>query len=640
MQPLANLLAPRPRRVDQSDERFNLPRSPSIGFGTGNPGLRPSLEKLSATLRRIECDPQIRPTPNAHDTDDSDLFLTIRPDRQGRAQGYELTISACRIEIIGWDEPGLFYGVCTLSQWISLHGHDRKARSAAEAITLTSVHIVDWPDFLHRGVLLDISRDKVPTMETLYELVDRLSGWKINQLQLYMEHTFAYRGHEEVWEKAGALTADEVRSLDAYCNFQFIQLVPNQNSFGHFHRWLSHAKYRHLAECPNGIEHPFSSQPEPFSLCPTDPEALDLLEDLYGQLLPQFSSRLFNVGLDETIDLGLGRSATPCTKKGKDRIYLNFLRNVYRLVIEQGRQMQFWADMVLQFPDIVAGIPRDAIALVWGYEADHPFAEETQQLAQTGLAHYVCPGTSSWNSFSGRSSNALANLSNAAIAGSRSGALGYLITDWGDNGHLQPLAVSYLGYLAGACLSWNPDRSSKGLNGEISALLSFHAFQGDEALGEAAQALGDLHLTTGANPKNGSALFYSTVFFEQSLDGPRYRGLDKTSLEEARLLLQEISERLSGSSRIDRPVHSKERRELEWVAAMLGFSIDLAVARLDSGRSGPLSDLLPNKRQIFAQRLEPLIEERRHIWLLRNRPEGLEDSLSRLHRLRNFLKST
>ena len=54
----------------------------------------------------------------------------------------------------------------------------------------------------------------------------------------------------------------------------------------------------------------------------------------------------------------------------------------------------------------------------------------------------------------GRHDNALANLRAAAQAGRKHGAMGYLITDWGDGGHPQPLAVSYLPYLAGASLSW------------------------------------------------------------------------------------------------------------------------------------------------------------------------------------------
>lgn len=62
--------------------------------------------------------------------------------------------------------------------------------------------ITDWPDFANRGIMIDVSRDKVPTMETLYRMVDMLSSWKINQVQLYTEHTFAYKNHKTVWKDA------------------------------------------------------------------------------------------------------------------------------------------------------------------------------------------------------------------------------------------------------------------------------------------------------------------------------------------------------------------------------------------------------------------------------------------------------
>ena len=34
----------------------------------------------------------------------------------------------------------------------------------------------------------------------------RLAEWKINQVFLYTEHTFAYEGHETVWKDADPLT--------------------------------------------------------------------------------------------------------------------------------------------------------------------------------------------------------------------------------------------------------------------------------------------------------------------------------------------------------------------------------------------------------------------------------------------------
>src|SRR6185503_16024740 len=54
--------------------------------------------------------------------------------------------------------------------------------------------------------------------------------------------------------------------------------------------------------------------------------------------------------------------------------------------------------------------------MLWGYDADHPFEGEAGALARSGLAFFVCPGTSSWQSFGGRTGNMLANTAAAAAA--------------------------------------------------------------------------------------------------------------------------------------------------------------------------------------------------------------------------------
>jgi hexosaminidase len=171
-------------------------------------------------------------------------------------------------------------------------------------------------------------------------------------------------------------------------------------------------------------------------------------------LLPHFSSGRFNVGCDETWDLGRGQSKDTCARKGKGRVYLDFLKKIYRETKARHRQMMFWGDIILNYPKLVRELPRDVIALNWGYDADHPFKRETEIFARSRVPFYVCPGTSTWMTLIGRHDNAFANLKLAAEAGRANGAIGYLNTDWGDGGHPQPLAVSYLPYVAGAALSW------------------------------------------------------------------------------------------------------------------------------------------------------------------------------------------
>ncbi len=557
-----------------------------------------------------------------------------------KAQAYRLDIDDLGIRIHSSDPAGLFYGASTLAQWLRIHfdgvsvtrrQHDRRMVPALRAS--------DWPDFLHRGVLLDISRDKVPTLDTLRELVDLLASWKINQLQLYMEHTFAYRGHESVWREASALTAAEIRDLDAYCRARFIELVPNQNSFGHFHRWLVHVPYRRLAESPEGIEHPFSVEREPYSLCPIDPGSGRLLGELYDQLLPCFSSKMFNVGLDETFDLGFGRSAEVCDERGKGRVYLEFLQQIEGMVSERGRRMQFWGDVILNHPELLGELPRRAIALEWGYEADHPFATDAGLFSGSGLDFYVCPGTSSWNSFAGRTRNAILNLASAAIHGKAQGALGYLVTDWGDNGHLQPLPVSFPGFVAGAAFGWNASAARAPHELPVAKLLDQHVF-GDRAgvTGAAICGLGDTYLETGADSANGSALFFAVLFAHKPSLERRGRGLSASRLERVLEHVDRFAAPLA-SARLARGDAGVIGSELQWVAEMLRFAARLALERLERGEDEPLSTLAVSTRSRLAGQLDELIELHREIWLARNRPGGLDSSSARLRRVRELLET-
>ena len=162
----------------------------------------------------------------------SGATITLAPEGGIPAQGYRLRIADDGIDLVAGDAAGAFYGVMTLVQML------RQCEGA-----LPAGEIEDSPDFPSRGVMLDISRSKVPTLETLFGLVDLFSGWKINHLELYTEHTFAYENHREVWAQASPMTGEEILWLDAYCRERFVELVPNQNSFGHMHHWLELPRY-------------------------------------------------------------------------------------------------------------------------------------------------------------------------------------------------------------------------------------------------------------------------------------------------------------------------------------------------------------------------------------------------------------
>lgn len=437
-----------------------------------------------------------------------------------------------------------------------------------------------------RGYLLDVSRDRVPTMKTLREIVDLLARCRYNQFQLYTEHTFAYAAHPEVWEEADPLTPAEIRKLDAYCRMQGIELVANQNSFGHMERWLTHPKYNALAKFPKGgAVTPWGTvKKEPTTLDPENPGSLELVRGLFEELLPHFTSPLVNIGCDETFEIS------------DPEAYLTFLLKICDIVRSCGKRPMFWGDIILRHPDLVRRLPKDLIALDWGYEGSHPFARECACFREAGLDFYVCPGTSSWRSLGGRVENMRENMESAERAGRLNGAKGYLVTDWGDEGHWQPLAASLPGLLLGGAFASSGAKAAKmDLERELDQVM-------DAPLGGTLLRLGTLYLRGGALRANCSELFNILL---NGHGYSRHPGLTQSVLDD-----------ISGVAHGCRIVAERWADRNDWAKEIVYMAnlIDCACHRRDEGR------------------LRALRDEHGRIWRLRSREGGRIDSLAKLPR--------
>jgi len=623
-----DLLHPRPKRVRWTDGELTLAVGAVAGVVAEGTEDSRATRHLVAELRALG-------TLAREGGDEARFVLRLAAGSELPAGGYRLTVDSARATILAGDLPGLFHGACTLAQLARADrfGGAPAAGGRAPALVVPGVEIEDAPDFPHRGVMLDVSRDRVPTMETLFAIVDRLAGWKLNQLQLYMEHTFAYEGHETVWKDASPFTADEIRALDAYCIDRHIELVPNLNCFGHMHRWLKHDAYRSLAECPEGVDHPFAITREPFSLCATDPASLAFIAELLDGLLPAFTSDQVNVGLDETIDLGLGRSRAACDARGKGRVYLDYLAAVHGLVAARGKRMQFWGDIIVEYPDLVPALPRDAIAMEWGYEAGHPFAQHAAQFATSGLPFYVVPGTSSWLSITGRIPNAAANLEEAARHGLAAGAVGYLVADWGDYGHWQSLAVTWPGLLLGAGRAWNAGAGTEAL----ADLLAHHVLHDPTgAAGRALVALGSLYLASGAHAVNGSPECFLLRFAHEPFPHPRIEGLTLAGIAATEAAIEAALTELEGHA-MRAPDAALIADELRFAADLTAFACRLGRLRIGEPHGAMLASAPPRARAALAGELRPLIGRYRALWPRRSRPGGLDDSAGRLEHVAQLL---
>ena len=533
-----------------------------------------------------------------------------------------------------------------------VHGDERALRYAKTALEqlraqsgdwLPALRIEDSPDFPVRGYMLDISRDRVPTRESLERLVQQLALFRINHLELYTEHTFAYRDHETVWRDASPITSDDVVWLDALCSERGIELCANQNTFGHMARWLQHEEYRPRAETPDGFRTTRGIELSASTLAPTEANARFAV-DLCLELLSHHASQRINIGCDETFELGRGSSADAVAERGRAAVYLEHLKRLLKGLHGQGASVLFWGDMLRGHPELVAELPREqTFALAWHYEApsegaDLPapirelldeigidrspemmrgFDAQVEAFEKAGLPYWVCPGTSSWNSLIGRLGNARGNLLDAAEVGLARGASGYLITDWGDNGHMQPPSISLPPLAYGAAVCWN---AAANRDLDPADFLDRFVFE-DEArvLGATLNELGRLDAKTGKVAMNGSPLFTDLV--TGGLLGSMGEA-DATALASVVEDLDAAIERL-GTARpacSDGDVVVRELRQ----AARLARHGAWRIARA-SGFPCPDDDALRRD-------LEKAIAEQRACWLLRSRPGGLDDSVARLER--------
>lgn len=541
----------------------------------------------------------------------------VAPEEVLRPQGYVLTIDPAGVTLVGHDAAGVHYGRQTLAQLKTAY---------ADAVPCLTVE--DWPDLLVRGYMLDVSRDRVPKMGTIKELVDRLARLKINQLQLYTEHTLAYAGHESVWGEASPLTFEEVAEIQAYCHERFIDLVPCQNLFGHMHRWLEKPGYAELAECDDGWDTPWGFRdPRPFSLNPTDPRSFELSADLIDQLAPVSESKLFNIGCDETTDIGQGKSKALVDKIGRPAVYLDYLKKLCGRVAHHGKTPMFWGDIVLHHPELVSQIPADAVLLNWNYEAEKSFLEESKQFQEAGVRFYVCPGTSSWCTLSGRGQNAVDNLRDAAEAAVEFGAEGYLITDWGDHGHWQPFATSWVGLVYGAGVAWSLKQ-----NRDVDRLPhAIGPIAADEPTDELGYILWDLaNAYRGSWPKfmNQTWWFRHLKAPEDPFDVEPWNRLTPADVRGAIERLDAVTAQLD-RYRPSNPEASRLKEEAAWCVEISRWGCRRVAKVLASIADGEGQDAVVDDPAEIAE-FEALVEQFQTSWLARYRPGGLSDSVNKL----------
>ena len=392
-------------------------------------------------------DPRITAALNKLPLDPGGAKLTVCCHSLG-TEGYTLEIREEEVSIQADSPAGAFYGIQTLRQLL-------------QGEQVPCLQIRDEPDFAHRGFYHDVTRGRIPTVQTLKELIDRMAYFKLNSLQLYVEHVFPFDQTRHLTEQTGCLTPEELTpeeltQIGDYCRENFIDFIPSLSTFGHMYDILQQPEYHHLRVLKDYEEEPnfWRARMNHHTVDPLQEESFDLVTSLIDQYMPWFESEWFNICCDETFDLK--RYAREGMDEGQ--IYVDFVKKILNYVRGKGKKVMMWADILLEHPEVIPQLPEDAMYLNWYY---HPDPEQIRQkiarFARTGKRQIVCPGTWSWHRLCENVADEEVNICHTIRQGYEHGAVGVLNTNWGDWGNPCSLELGMYGMVLGAAKSWAVD---------------------------------------------------------------------------------------------------------------------------------------------------------------------------------------
>jgi hexosaminidase len=357
-------------------------------------------------------------------------------------QAYIVRASDSGVVVAGNTAQALFYGVQTLRQLL------RPESPGSKTLAIPALVMRDWPSMEWRGVSDDISRGPIPTLDYLKTQIRTLAEYKINLIGFNMENVFDFQAQSLVAPKGAALTPAEIKELVDYAARYYVTILPEQQAFGHLHQFLKYEIYSDLAETPHG-----------HVLTPTNPQTYDFIRQVYGEVVPLFPGPLFHIGADETFELGLGQTKALAAQQGLGRVYLEHLQKMFEIMQPFHKQLMFWGDIAVKYPELLPILPKDMIAVPWDYDPKPSYESIITPYTNAGLRVVVSPGVGNWGVIWPDLDSAFINIRNFVRDGQKHQATGVLNTTWNDDGE-SLVDMDWPALIFGAAAGWQPGESS------------------------------------------------------------------------------------------------------------------------------------------------------------------------------------
>jgi hexosaminidase len=303
-----------------------------------------------------------------------------------KEEEYQISISKKRIEVRVAGPKGAFYAVQTLMQLLQTD----HLKNGDTRFKIPGCKIIDYPLYTYRGFHLDVSRHFF-TKEYIFQLIDWLSYYKFNKLQLHLTDDQGWRIEIDqfplltsigAWRSfnnldsicmektitdpdfeidkrfinevngnktyGGFYTKNDIREIIAYASAHYIDVIPEIDMPGHMSAAISAYPFLSCTGA-RGWGKEFS-----YPICPCKEEVMDFCFKVWDEIADLFPYNVVHIGSDE-VEKDTWAASAVCQQfmKENNMTDLNEIQNYYVNRIQQHLQLK--GKTVIAWDDVIEG---------------------------------------------------------------------------------------------------------------------------------------------------------------------------------------------------------------------------------------------------------------------------------------------
>lgn len=294
------------------------------------------------------------------------------------------------------------------------------------------------PHFDTCGLMIDVSRNAVPRLDTLKRIIVYMAKMGFNTLLLYTEDTFKMEKYPYFGYMRGAYTEEEIKAIVDFCSLFGIEVVPCIQTLAHLSRTLRWDYAKDMSDTED-------------ILLIDEEKTYEFIEEMIKTVRRYYKTDKIHIGMDEAHMVGFGKYFKKHGYTDRFELLSRHLSRVIEITSKYGLTPMMWSDMFFRLgskegeyydtntklPENISDLIPENISLVyWDY------SNEDKELCnfmikahkQMGRKIVFAGGLTTWNRLCANNKKTMLAAEAALSACRKNNVRNVFTTAWGDDG--------------------------------------------------------------------------------------------------------------------------------------------------------------------------------------------------------------